>query len=238
MKYVLGILGIALAFIALSLLLKPAKNLDPYPQDTAYQKFERNQKLDAERTKAGSGIAATAALAFNPKRDGVKTLTMKIKEKGDITIELYAAEAPQTVKRFVELATTGYFNGILFHRVVPGFVAQAGDPTSKNFKPSDLAGKSEDEITKMGLGKAGSGQTIVFEKNDLQHQPGTLSMALSAPKSDTGDSQFFIDLADNSSLNGDYCVFGKVIKGMEVVKKLGHGDLIESMVVVPDVSKK
>ncbi|MCC6731373.1 MAG: peptidylprolyl isomerase [Chthonomonadales bacterium] len=145
---------------------------------------------------------------------------MTVANRGDVTMELYPKAAPKTTARVVELARQGFYNGIRFHRVVDGFVVQAGDPKSKT-----------DGVDVPYIGRSGSGKTIPFEKNNLPHVPGAVAMALNAPASDTADSQFFIDLADNATLNGDYCVFGKVTQGMDVVRSIKKGDAITSMTV-------
>jgi cyclophilin family peptidyl-prolyl cis-trans isomerase len=150
-------------------------------------------------------------------------------------MELYAKDAPTTVAHFLNLCKTKFYDGILFHRVIPGFVAQAGDPGSKKFKPEQLAGKSGEET---GLGAGGSGKNIPFEVNKHTHETGTLAMALSAPRSATGDSQFFINLVPNHRLDGDYCVFGKVVKGADIVQKIIQGDKIVSMTLLKSGKKK
>jgi cyclophilin family peptidyl-prolyl cis-trans isomerase len=195
-------------------------------------------------SKSFSPLIAATALTFlvfsgvqaaPPKPSHNPQVEMTIENRGKITIELYAKEAPKTVAHFQGLANKKFYNGIRFHRVIPGFMDQTGDPSSKKFKQSDLAGKTEDEVARLGLGVGGSGKNIPFEANKRTHEPGTLSMALNAPRSDTGDSQFFINTVPNHRLDGDYCVFGKVVKGMDVVNKIKQGDKIVS--ILP-VSKK
>jgi peptidyl-prolyl cis-trans isomerase B (cyclophilin B) len=131
-----------------------------------------------------------------------------------IKIELYPAIAPQTVKNFVSLVSQGFYDGLIFHRVIPGFMIQGGDPN--------------------GTGMGGSKQTIPGEfsgngfKNELKHDRGIISMArTSAPNS--ASSQFFIVVKAASHLDGQYAAFGKVIEGMEEVDQIvsvpkGRGD--------------
>jgi len=121
-------------------------------------------------------------------------------EKGSFVIEMYPKSAPQTVNSFIFLANEGWFDGVTFHRVVENFVAQTGDPT--------------------GTGRGGPGYTIPNEINpELKHDgPGVVAMANSGP--DTNGSQWYITLAAQSNLDGDYTVFGKVIEGMEVVESI------------------
>lgn len=124
--------------------------------------------------------------------------------KGTIEIELYADKAPNTVANFVELAEKGFYNGVIFHRVIDGFMIQGGDPT--------------------GTGMGGPGYQIPDEFGDgLKHNSeGILSMANAGPN--TGGSQFFITLDKTPWLDGKHAVFGKVKKGMDVVKEIGHVD--------------
>lgn len=122
---------------------------------------------------------------------------------GNITLELFAKDAPATVNNFVFLARDHYYDGITFHRVIPGFVAQAGDPT--------------------GTGSGGPGYTIPDEVNANKFLDGTVGMAkTSAPNS--GGSQFFIDYAPQPGLDGGYTAFGKVVAGRDVLDKIAPRD--------------
>lgn len=120
---------------------------------------------------------------------------------GKIAVELFPKEAPDTVANFVKLVDKGYYNGVLFHRVIPGFMVQTGDPT--------------------GTGRGGPGWTILDEFSPkLKHnKAGILSMANAGP--DTGGSQFFITLAATPHLDNRHAIFGQVIEGQDVVKKIG-----------------
>ena len=126
--------------------------------------------------------------------------------KGTYTIEFFDEQTPNTVKNIVSLAQSGFYNGVKFHRVIPDFVVQGGDPT--------------------GTGGGGPGYQIADEvDNPVQvHVLGALSMANSG--SNTNGSQFFIVLNPNSCkhLNGKHTVFGKVVDGMNVVNKINQGD--------------
>lgn len=149
---------------------------------------------------------------------------------GDITLKFFPEVAPNHVNSFIELAKKGFYNGTTFHRVVPKFVIQGGDPNSKN----------PDRSTH---GAGGPGYQLKAEFNDKPHRRGTLSMARAAHP-DSAGSQFFICVADVPSLDGKYTVFGEVVMGMEVVDKLvsqprdGHDnpkDRIEMTVdIVPE----
>lgn len=126
--------------------------------------------------------------------------------KGTYTIEFFDEQTPNTVKNIVSLAQSGFYNGVKFHRVIPDFVVQGGDPT--------------------GTGGGGPGYQIADEVNNpvQTHVLGALSMANSGPN--TNGSQFFIVLNPNSCkhLNGKHTVFGKVVDGMNVVNKINQGD--------------
>ena len=144
---------------------------------------------------------------LNIKENPVATLTME--NGGVMLIELYPEIAPNTVCNFIELANSGYYDGLIFHRCIPGFMIQGGDPE--------------------GTGMGGPGFTIKSEftsngfKNDLKHERGVISMARQGENPYTGEknydsagSQFFIMVEDYPSLNEQYASFGKVISGMEV----------------------
>jgi len=125
---------------------------------------------------------------------------------GDITLAFFVESAPNHVNNFLELARKGFYDGTTFHRVVPGFVIQGGDPNSK----------SEDK-SRHGMG--GPGYSVKAEFNSKPHKRGTLSMARSAHP-DSAGSQFFICVSDVPSLDEKYTVFGEVTEGMHVVDKI------------------
>ena len=127
---------------------------------------------------------------------------------GDIKVEFYPQDAPKTVENFKELAKRGFYNGLIFHRIVPGFVIQGGDPNTRNV----------DNKSKWGTG--GPGWNIKAEFNQNKHSRGALSMARSQDP-DSAGSQFFIVLKDSNFLDGQYTVFGRVTDGMDnVVDKI------------------
>lgn len=123
--------------------------------------------------------------------------------KGDISIELFLDSAPLTAGNFLTLVESGFYTNTKFHRVIPGFMVQGGDPNSK----------TDDEST---YGTGGPGYSIDDEfAQGLSNTTGTLSMANSGPN--TGGSQFFINVADNTFLDGKHAVFGRVVSGMDTV---------------------
>ena len=132
-------------------------------------------------------------------------VTIQMKDGGVMKAELYPEIAPETVKNFVDLASKGFYNGLIFHRVIPGFMIQGGDP--------------------QGTGMGGPGYTIKGEftangfRNDLKHTRGVLSMARAMDPNSAG-SQFFIMHEDSPHLDGQYAAFGKLIEGIEVVDKI------------------
>jgi peptidylprolyl isomerase len=123
--------------------------------------------------------------------------------QGTITLELYPDIAPKAVENFIKLSQKGYYNGVIFHRVIKGFMIQGGDPTGTGRGGESIWGKEFENEYK---------PNVVFDK------PGLLAMANRGPN--TNGSQFFITVAPTPWLNGGYTIFGKVIKGFDVVKKI------------------
>jgi len=142
-------------------------------------------------------------------------MILKLKD-GDIKIELFEDKAPNHVKRIKKLAEEGKYDGVVFHRVIDGFMAQTGDVKFGNSLNSDF------DLKKAGMG--GSDLPDLKEEfSDLPHQRGTLSMARSQDPN-SANSQFFICFKESSFLDRQYTVFGKVIDGMELVDKIKRGD--------------
>ena len=134
---------------------------------------------------------------------------------GEIDIRFYPDAAPNHVKNFIDLAEKGFYNGTKFHRVIPGFMIQGGDPNTISGNPYTW-------------GTGGSGKNVAAEFNSIHHARGVVSMARSNDPN-SASSQFFICVADVPSLDNKYTVFGKVTKGMEVADKIvsaprGAGD--------------
>ena len=131
--------------------------------------------------------------------------------KGDITLSLDAAHAPRTVNNFVFLARDGFYDGTEFHRVIPGFMLQGGDPTAS------------------GRGGPGYRFEDEFEGNPNRHERGVISMANAGPN--TNGSQFFITFAPQPHLDGRHTVFGRVTDGMDVVDQIKQGDSLNSVTI-------
>jgi peptidylprolyl isomerase len=152
--------------------------------------------------QAKKGPAPVTAPASPAIKDPENTLYLDLKD-GRVVIELRPDLAPKHVARIKELVRKGFYDGLAFHRVIDGFMAQGGDPD--------------------GNGTGGSGQKIPAEFSNAKHLRGTVSMARSSDP-DSGDSQFFICFEPSSFLDGKYTIWGQVIAGMEFVDKIKHGN--------------
>ncbi|MDW8317848.1 MAG: peptidylprolyl isomerase [Anaerolineae bacterium] len=143
------------------------------------------------------------AMQIDPQKRYTATIETN---RGNIVVELYPQHAPKTVNNFVFLAREGFYDGVTFHRVIPDFVIQGGDPT--------------------GTGRGGPGYRFEDEVrgNPLKHEAGVLSMANAGPN--TNGSQFFITHSPQPHLNGRHTVFGKVVGGMDVVNAIQQGDFM------------
>ena len=177
-------------------------------------------KLDESKSprKAARHYSLMPALKIDQSKH--YSARVKMAKGGEFVIQLHADKAPLTVNSFVFLAREGYFDGVTFHRVLDGFMAQGGDPT--------------------GFGSGGPGYQIVNEDHELKFdQPGVVAMANAGR--DTNGSQFFITFVPVPHLNGGYTVFGQVVSGMEVVNGITrrdpgqrpafNGDVIESITI-------
>lgn len=146
-------------------------------------------------------------------KDAENTLVMELKD-GKVLIEMYPDLAPNHVARIKELVRKGFYDGLKFHRVIDGFMAQTGDPR--------------------GTGTGGSGKKLKAEFSDKHHGRGTVSMARTSDP-DSADSQFFICFKNAGHLDGKYTVWGQVIEGMEFVDNIKKGNENNGKVTDPDV---
>ena len=137
-----------------------------------------------------------------------QTAVITLDKGGEIRFEFFPADAPKTVENFVTLAKKGFYDNLAFHRVVPGFVVQGGDPK--------------------GNGTGGPGYTIKAEFNKNKHVRGAVAMARSSDP-DSAGCQFYITYGPQPHLVGSYTVFGKVVAGMELVDKIKQGDRMKSV---------
>ena len=158
-------------------------------------------------------VLFTASCSAKNTEEGNKMSKYVVIEtnKGTIKAELYTEKAPITTKNFINLTNSGFYNGLTFHRVEKNFVIQGGDPK--------------------GDGTGGSGKNIPLEINpELKHVEGALGMARSQ-EPNSASSQFYITLAPTPFLDGNYAVFGKVVSGMEVAKKIQVGDKMNNVYI-------
>ena len=179
-RYAFGAMRYTFLVVLLFLI---ANNSQAFSEQSRYRTFS---KQEIERMKQTTAVLQT--------------------KFGEITLKFFPEVAPKHVNSFIELANSGFYDGTTFHRVVPGFVIQGGDPNSK----------SEDR-SKHGTG--GPGYNLEAEFSNLPHKRGTLSMARAAHP-DSAGSQFFICVADAAFLDGQYTVFGEVTEGMDVVDEI------------------
>lgn len=200
----LHLMAACLALLAIALTACGSEEATPTPVKTATATVAAAAGSGVTRPTArigGQVSMATPGLAIDSNK---RYFALFKTEVGEFKAELYPKQAPVHVNNFVYLARSGYYNGVTFHRVIPGFMAQSGDPTAS--------------------GAGGPGYVIPDEISDLKHDgPGILSMAkTSAPN--TGGSQFFITFEPTPHLDGVHTVFGKVVEGMDVVLKIRERD--------------
>lgn len=170
----------------------------------------------AETATATTATQETAPMStkydLTAQADGLSkaVATMTLDKGGVVKFRFFTNDAPNTAKRISQLISEGFYNGIKFHRVIPGFVAQAGDPT--------------------GTGAGGSGTKLKAEFNAHPHEMGIWSMARTSDPN-SADSQFFIMLGRAQHLDNQYTVFGKVVEGLDNVPKIVQGDTIKSFTI-------
>ncbi|MCO5144338.1 MAG: peptidylprolyl isomerase [Oligoflexia bacterium] len=202
---ILGVTIIFVIIVAAFALLWKKDNINENPSDTT----ETNQSAESA---APGEIKMSDKYDLTTGSDGLSkaTATMTLESGAQIKWKFYTNDAPNTVNRITQLISEGFYNGIVFHRVVPGFVVQAGDPT--------------------GTGSGGSGVKLKAEFNSHKHEEGIVSMARTSDPN-SADSQFFIMLGKTPHLDGQYTVFGKTIEGYENVQKIRVGDKIQSFII-------
>jgi cyclophilin family peptidyl-prolyl cis-trans isomerase len=189
---------------------KAAEGQGSEPKTTEGQAVQRtNNNMETNKTLTAAEIAALiekakTAPAVEVANDEVGVIETDF---GRIVLELFPSVAPEHCRNFKKLAKVGFYNGVTFHRVVPGFMIQGGDILSRD------ADRSND-------GTGDPGYTLPAEFSDLPHERGTLSMARKGYSVNTAGSQFFICVAPAPQLNRQYTVFGRVLEGMEVVDQI------------------
>jgi len=190
-------------------------------RDTGRQPARRKKKTPSQtggwstRKKLLIALGAVVAVVFvviiatMPGKEPMPITAIIETEKGNLVLELFASDVPRTVDNFVTLARDGFYDGLTFHRVIPGFMAQGGCP--------------------IGDGTGGPGYQFDDEITDHRHVPGALSMANSGPN--TNGSQFFITYAPQPHLDGKHTVFGQLIEGMDVLESLVNGDVMTRVII-------
>ena len=181
---------------------------------SAYGKEENNTNITKERSNEVKMNEPSQEKLINeslPLANGNQSQDTVLlqTEKGPIKIKLYTKEAPVTTSNFKELASKGFYNGTVFHRVVPNFVIQGGDP--------------------QGTGRGGPGYQFADDPVTKPYKRGTVAMANAGV--DTNGSQFFIVITDNPPLEPKYSIFGQVLQGQDVAEKIQVGDLIQSVTI-------
>lgn len=177
-----------------------------------------------KRWVAAAGLLVLASPAAaqgvnSPLTDPENTVYLDIQHSGRVLIELRPDLAPKTVARFKELVRKGFYDGLTFHRVIPAFMAQGGDPK--------------------GDGQGGSGVNLPAEFSKEKHVRGTVSMARKADDPNSADSQFFIVIREASDLDGKYTIFGRVVQGMDYIDRLKKGSkALDGKVLNPDKIKE
>jgi len=196
MKKLLKMLFVfSLALILVSCSCSKDKNKDTSIKLHVTEKLSQDKKLNVyEMTIDEKGLSHVSAI--------LKTI------HGNIVFKFYPTKAPNTVTRMIELIDNGFYNNLIFHRVVSKFVVQTGDPT--------------------GSGTGGSGKKLMAEFNDVQHIRGTLAMARTSDIN-SADSQFYIALSTLPHIDGAYTIFGQVTEGLDLLDKIERGDRIISL---------
>lgn len=181
------------------------------PKKIAARKTESLAKAETKQLGVSESRAKKIKHSYNVK-DVENSLVLKLKD-GDVVIEMFADVAPNHVARIKELVRNKFYDGLKFHRVIEGFMAQTGCP--------------------LGTGTGGSGQKIVAEFSQLPHKRGTVSMAR-AMHPHSADSQFFICFNDCEWLDGQYTIWGQVTSGMEYIDLITKGKGASGQVMYPD----
>lgn len=187
----------------------------PAPKAEAAPEAAQNTPAQAAEPSAAAGStkpAEQAGAEEDAPKPGTEPVAFLKTRLGTIEITFFPEKAPNTVKNFIHLCKTGFYDGTKFHRVIPGFMIQGGDPNTRMGPPSSWGQGGQTD-------KFGNEINIKAEFNDIHHARGIVSMAR-ATDPDSASSQFFICVADAGYLDHKYTAFGKVIKGMDVADKI------------------
>jgi peptidyl-prolyl cis-trans isomerase B (cyclophilin B) len=205
----------------------------PVAEETATAETTSTETAAAADTAATTDTTATETATAAPvaeeekPMDYYKDKVVELKTtKGTITIRFFPEVAPNHVKNFIELSESGFYNGTKFHRTIPGFMIQGGDPNTKTEGPEYW-------------GTGGSGTNVKAEFNAIPHRRGIVSMARSQSP-DSASSQFFVVVSDSSFLDNKYTVFGQVTSGMDVADAIvagkARGDIAVDPVTIQSVT--
>jgi cyclophilin family peptidyl-prolyl cis-trans isomerase len=214
MKSMLTVLVIVIAAFVVSLALSPKRRITPAPQEEAAAR----QMAAAQQSSLPK---VDTSETFAPNRIGVVTATMAVKGRGDMTIELYPAEAPKAVAAITKLIEAGYYNGLEIKNYAAGAFFVTGG--AKNRVKGYPVPPNEAELV---------ATKIPHEKNGLKNVTGSLALVIEKKKSIYGDPRFFVNLKPNHEMDADLPVFGKIVKGIEVAKKMQVGDVIDRFAIV------
>jgi peptidyl-prolyl cis-trans isomerase B (cyclophilin B) len=191
-------------------------------------------------TSSSSDSSSTSAAPVNSQGEKMYTPTYKLNgketaviktSKGTITVKFYETDAPIAVANFIELAQKGYYDGVKFHRYVPNFVIQGGDPNTKQADSKAVAAADGSQSGQFGTGGPGYAIKDEYANNPNKHVDGSLAMARTGAP-DSGGSQFYFALGALPNLDGQYTVFGMTTEGLDVVHQLRAGDEIKSVTIV------
>jgi cyclophilin family peptidyl-prolyl cis-trans isomerase len=223
---VVGLVTAAIAILIVVAFLRPSTASPPPGSQEEAMQTKTDSKQSPPSTAGAAKMTTFDAVKFRAVR-----AQLDIEGRGTIVLELYPKAAPQTVAHFRDLCRRHFYDGVLVHRVEPDpsfRLFQAGDPVSKGMDPKALRGKTTAQVgDEFHLGEGGSGVTVPLEAV-LPNSAGSLGLARSQSP-DSGDSQFYVNLSDNAALNGQYCVFGRVVQGLDVAQKVQIGDKIHSL---------
>ena len=174
-----------------------------------------------------SMVSVVCSQIYTPKANEL-VLKLEVEGRGNIYIRLHSKEAPKTVKHIVALVKSRFYDGLRFHRVVRSpkpFLVQVGDPTSRSGEIADA-------------GSTGSGARIPYEETGFKNNVGAVGLVRNLNDLDSGDSQFYMLLDKSSFLNGNYTVFGQVVVGLDVLKKIQLADRLVSVTLLKGPATK
>lgn len=236
MKRLISVTLALLMVVTMAGIFAGCSNKDSYPAGNPEEKEIPEAELEREEQESQPAevpVNMSAEFVVNPESTGYQNeegvamenpvVTIEMEDGQKIVVELLPEFAPNTVKNFVKLVEDGFYDGVVFHRIVPGFMIQGGDPdgTGMGGPSYSIAG----EFTENG-----------FDANIISHTEGVISMARSGHP-DSAGSQFFICDGDASFLDGSYAAFGRVIEGLEVVNEIAQDPAQSEMAVTPRVMK-